>query len=100
MCPVKFVKSYAALKNVSKNKVCSLIISHYSEALDIQKLEDMVYHYIDDLNTLPTIIELLRKEADECQLVDRLNINILTNNLEKSVEKIRKADEIRKHKLG
>ena len=98
--PVKFVKSYAALKNESKNKVCSLIISHYSEALDIQKLEDMVYHYVDDLNTLPTIIELLRKEADECQLVDRLNINILTNNLEKSVEKIRKADEIRKHELG
>lgn len=97
--PIKFVKSYATLKNESKNKVCFLIISHYSEALDVQNLENMVYHYIDDLNTLPTIIELLGKEADECQLVDRLNINILKNNLEKSVEKIRKADEIRKHSL-
>jgi len=97
--PKKFVMSFVALKNESKSKVVSFIVSHYSEALNIQNLEDMVHHYIDDLKTLPSIITLLEHEAENCQLVDKLNISRLKNNLEKSVEKINMANTDRQKRM-
>jgi hypothetical protein len=55
--PEKFVNGFVNLKNEGKNKVLSLIIGHYSDALNIQNPEDMVHYYIDDLKTLPSIIK-------------------------------------------
>ena len=56
----------------------------------------MVHYYIDDLKNLPSIVKLLGEKADECQLVDKMNINILKTNLEKSIEKIKEADDKKK----
>ena len=94
--PEKFVNSFVNLKNEGKKKVLSMIVGHYSDALNIQNPEDMVHYYIDDLKTLPSIVKLLGEKADECQLVDKMNINILKTNLEKSIVKIKEADSIRK----
>ena len=94
--PEKFVNGYVGLKNEGKKKVLSLIVGHYSDALDIQSPETMVYHYVDDLKTLPEIIKLLGQKANECQLVDKLNIEMLKTNLEKSMEKIKRADAMRR----
>ena len=77
-----------------------MIVGHYSDALNIQNPEDMVHHYIDDLKTLPSIVKLLGEKADECQLVDKMNINILKTNLEKNIENIKEADSIRKQLHG
>lgn len=95
--PEKFVNGFVDLKNEGKKKVLSMIIGHYSDALNIQNPEDMVHYYIDDLKTLPSIVKLLGEKADECQLVDKMNINILKTNLEKSIEKIKEADDKKKH---
>ena len=35
-------------------------------------------------------------KANECQLVDKMNVEMLKTNLEKSMEKIKRADAIRK----
>lgn len=98
--PEKFVNGYIGLKNEGKKKVLSLIIGHYGDALDIQSPETMVYHYVDDLKTLPEIIKLLGQRANECQLVDKMNIEMLKTNLEKSMEKIKKADAIRRGEVS
>lgn len=98
--PEKFVMSFVALKNESKSKIVSFIVSHYREALNIQNLEDMVHHYIDDLKTLPHIIMLLGLESEKSQLVDKLNISLLKNNLEKSAEKIRTANTLRQKRMN
>ena len=95
--PEKFVNGFVGLKNEGKKKVLSLIVGHYSDALNIQNPEDMVHYYIDDLKNLPSIVKLLGEKADECQLVDKMNINILKTNLEKSIEKIKEADDKKKH---
>lgn len=94
--PEKFVNGFVGLKNEGKKKVLSLIMEHYSNALNIQNPEDMVHYYIDDLNTLPEIIRLLGLKADKYQLVDKMNIMMLKTNLEKSMEKIKKANAIKK----
>lgn len=94
--PEKFVNGFVGLKNEGKKKVLSLIVGHYSDALNIQNPEDMVHYYIDDLKNLPSIVKLLGEKADECQLVDKMNINILKTNLEKSIEKIKEADDKKK----
>ena len=57
----------------------------------------MVHYYIDDLKTLPTIVKLLGEKEDEYQLVDKMNINLLKSKLEKSIEKIKEADDKKKH---
>lgn len=98
--PEKFVNGFVNLKNEGKKKVLSMIVGHYSDALNIQNPEDMVHHYIDDLKTLPSIVKLLGEKADECQLVDKMNINILKTNLEKNIENIKEADSIRKQLHG
>ena len=74
-----------------------MIIGHYSDALNIQNPEEMVHYYIDDLKTLPSIVKLLGERADECQLVDKMNINTLKTNLEKNIEKIKEANNKKKH---
>ena len=94
--PEKFVNGFVGLKNEGKKKVLSLIVGHYSDALNIQNPEDMVHYYIDDLKNLPSIVKLLGEKADECQLVDKMNINILKTNLEKSIEKIKEANDKKK----
>ena len=94
--PEKFVDGFVALNNEGKKKVLSLIVGHYSDALNIQNPEDMVYHYVDDLKTLPAIIKLLEEKAEEFQLVDKMNITMLKSHLEKSMEKIKRADAVRK----
>lgn len=94
--PEKFVNGFARLKNEGKKKVLSIIVGHYTSALDIQSPETMVYHYVDDLKSLPEIIKLLELKANECQLVDKMNILMLKTNLEKSMEKIKIADAIRR----
>ncbi len=94
--PEKFVNGFVGLKNEGKKKVLSLIVGHYSDALNIQNPEDIVHYYIDDLKNLPSIVKLLGEKADECQLVDKMNINILKTNLEKSIEKIKEADDKKK----
>lgn len=94
--PEKFVNGFVGLKNEGKKKVLSLIVGHYSGALDIRNPEGMVRYYIDDLKVLPKIINLLEEKANESQLVDKMNILMLKTNLEKSVEKIKKADAIRR----
>lgn len=98
--PEKFVNGFVNLKNEGKKKVSSLIVGHYSNALNIQNLEDMVHYYIDDLKTLPSIVKLLGEKADEYQLIDKMNISILKTNLEKSIVKIKEADSIRKRLHG
>ena len=98
--PEKFVNGFVNLKNEGKKKVLSLIVGHYSDALNILNPEDMVHYYIDDLKTLPSIVKLLGEKADECQLVDKMNLNILKTNLEKSIVKIEEADSIRKRLHG
>lgn len=98
--PEKFVNGFVNLKNEGKKKVSSLIDGHYSNALNIQNLEDMVHYYIDDLKTLPSIVKLLGEKADEYQLIDKMNISILKTNLEKSIVKIKEADSIRKRLHG
>ncbi len=94
--PEKFVNNFVKLNNEAKSKVVSFVIGHYSEALNIKNPEDMVYHYVDDLKTLPEIIRLLGEKANEYQLADKLNIETLKTQLEKSAEKIRKAYEKRR----
>lgn len=94
--PEKFVNGFARLKNEGKKKVLSIIVGHYTSALDIQSPETMVYHYVDDLKSLPEIIKLLELKANECQMVDKMNILMLKTNLEKSMEKIKIADAIRR----
>ncbi len=94
--PEKFVNGFVRLKNEGKKKVLSIIVGHYTRALDIQSPETMVYHYVDDLKSLPEIIKLLELKANECQLVDKMNILMLKTNLEKSMEKIKIADAIRR----
>lgn len=98
--PEEFVNGFVNLKNEGKKKVSSLIVGHYSNALNIQNLEDMVHYYIDDLKTLPSIVKLLGEKADEYQLIDKMNISILKTNLEKSIVKIKEADSIRKRLHG
>lgn len=66
--PEKFVNGFAGLSNEGKRKVISLIVGHYSDALNIRNPEDMVCHYVDDLKTQPEIIGLLEKKEGECQL--------------------------------
>ena len=94
--PEKFVNGFAGLSNEGKRKVISLIVGHYNDALNIQNPEDMVYHYVDDLKTLPEIIKLLEQKADECQLVDKMLVNMLKNNLVQSAERIKAADAVRR----
>ena len=96
--PEKFVNGFAGLSNEGKRKVISLIVGHYSDALNIRNPEDMVNYYIDDLNALPDIIELLEQKADEYQLVDKMLVKMLKNNLVQSMEKIKAADAVRKGK--
>ncbi len=36
------------------------------------------------------------EKADECQLVDKMNIKRLKTNLEKNIEKIKEADDKKK----
>lgn len=95
--PEKFVNGFVNLKNEGKKKVLSMIVGHYGDALNIQNPEDMVHYYIDDLKTLPTIVKLLGEKEDEYQLVDKMNINLLKSKLEKSIEKIKEADDKKKH---
>ena len=94
--PEIFVNNFVKLNNAAKSKVVSFIVGHYSDALNIKNPEDMVYHYVDDLKTLPEIIRLLGEKVNDYQLADRLNIEMLKKLLEKSAEKIRKADEMRR----
>ena len=94
--PEKFVNGFAGLSNEGKRKVISLIVGHYNDALNIQNPADMVYHYVDDLKTLPEIIKLLEQKADECQLVDKMLVNMLKNNLVQSAERIKAADAVRR----
>lgn len=94
--PEKFVNGFVGLSNEGKRKVISLIVGHYSDALNIRNPEDMVYHYVDDLKTLPEIIGLLEKQEGECQLVDKMLVKMLKKNLEESVKKIKAADAVRK----
>ena len=94
--PEKFVNGFTNLSNGGKRKVISLIVGHYNDALNIRNPEDMVYHYVDDLKTLPEIIGLLEKKEGECQLVDKMLVKMLKKNLEESVKKIKAADAVRK----
>ena len=94
--PEKFVNGFVNLKNEGKKKVLSVIVGHYSDALNIQNPGDMVHYYIDDLKTLPSIVKLLGEQANEYQLVDKININTLKTNLEKSIERIKEADSTKK----
>ena len=98
--PEKFVNGFVGLKNEGKSKVLSLIVGHYSDALNIQNPEDMVHYYIDDLKTLPSIVKLLGEKADKCQLVDKMNIKRLETCLQKNIEKIMEADAIKKQLHG
>ena len=98
--PEKFVNGFVGLKNEGKSKVLSLIVVHYSDALNIQNPEDMVHYYIDDLKTLPSIVKLLGEKADKCQLVDKMNIKRLETCLQKNIEKIMEADAIKKQLHG
>lgn len=93
--PQKFVTSYVALSNYSKKQVITLIDSHYKQALYIKNLEEMVHYYIDDLKTLPKIIQLLEEESKTHYSVDKININELKIILENSVEKMEKANSKR-----
>ena len=94
--PEKFVNGFVNLKNEGKKKALSMIVGHYSDALNIQNPEDMVHYYIDDLKTLPSIVKLLGEKEDEHQLVDKMNINMLKTSLEKNIEKMKEADSIKK----
>ena len=94
--PEKFVNGFVNLKNEGKKKALSMIVGHYSDALNFQNPEDMVHYYIDDLKTLPSIVKLLGEKEDEHQLVDKMNINMLKTSLEKNIEKMKEADSIKK----
>ena len=87
--PEMFVTNFVKLQNSSKSKFVSMIRSHYHEALDISHLGAFVKYYKDDLNTLPTIVELLEKEAEGHSLIDKYNILQLAECLKESCKKIK-----------
>ena len=52
-------------------------------------LEESIHYYTDDLNTLPTIVELLDIAAKAAYRIDQYNIQSLADNLHESEINIR-----------
>ena len=72
-----------------KIQVIRLLRSHYHEALDIPNVDNLIRYYQEDLNTLPDIINQLKQQKESCQLVDRENVVLLIESLERASQKMK-----------
>lgn len=86
--PEKFVDGFVKLSNEKKADVIQFVRTHYHQAFRVSNAKDFVYHYEEDLNNLPKIVELLRKVADKENLVNKVNIEALAQTLTESGDTI------------
>lgn len=85
-----FVTGFVKLNNSSKKRFIDLISSHYFQAFAASNAADNVQDYEDDLKTLPQIISLLNKKADQEDLINKYDISYLANLLEDNCKTMRK----------
>lgn len=86
--PETFVRGFVKLNNSSKTDFILFVRRHYLQALSPSNAKDFIHYYEDDLNKLPTIVGLLKKEADHECYVDKDNILTLADLLTRSSDRI------------
>ena len=84
--PQKFVDGFCALSNKSKVVIIQFVRGHYQDVFNTSNLEESIHYYTDDLNTLPTIVELLDIAAKAAYRIDQYNIQTLADSL-REIEK-------------
>ena len=87
----QFVQGFITLNNKNKSEFVAFIRSHYTEVRENLAIPEYTTIYAGDLKGLPQIISQLDQQIEKFELVDKYNIQLLRDELQKGYDLISKA---------